>query len=59
MVYPIVKFGNEVLEHEAEAVTEFDTPELHKFVEDMFESMYAAKGWGWPRRRSASPGRSR
>jgi peptide deformylase len=46
MVYPIVKFGNEVLEHEAEAVTEFDTPELHKFVEDMFESMYAAKGVG-------------
>jgi peptide deformylase len=46
MVYPIVKFGNTVLEHEAEAVTEFDTPELHKFVEDMFESMYAAKGVG-------------
>ena len=46
MVYPIVKFGNAVLEHEAEAVTEFDTPELHKFVEDMFESMYAAKGVG-------------
>ena len=46
MVYPIVKFGNPVLEHEAEDVTEFDTPELHKFVEDMFESMYAAKGVG-------------
>jgi peptide deformylase len=25
-------------------VTEFDTPELHKFLDDMFESMYAAKG---------------
>ena len=25
---------------------EFDTPELHKFLEDMFESMYAAKGVG-------------
>jgi peptide deformylase len=46
MVYPIVKFGNPVLEQEAEAVTEFDTPELHKFIDDMFESMYAAKGVG-------------
>ena len=46
MVYPIVRFGNPVLEQEAEAVTEFDTPELHKFIDDMFESMYAAKGVG-------------
>ncbi|HUB31391.1 MAG TPA: peptide deformylase [Bryobacteraceae bacterium] len=46
MVYPIVKFGNPVLEREAETVTEFDTPELHKFLDDMFESMYAAKGVG-------------
>ena len=46
MVYPIVKFGNPVLEREAEDVREFDTPELHKFLEDMFESMYAAKGVG-------------
>ncbi|HWB83115.1 MAG TPA: peptide deformylase [Bryobacteraceae bacterium] len=46
MVYPIVKFGDPVLEREAENVTEFDTPELHKFLEDMFESMYAAKGVG-------------
>ena len=46
MVYPIVKFGDPVLEQEAETVTEFDTPELHKFLEDMFESMYAAKGVG-------------
>ena len=46
MVYPIVKFGDPVLEREAEDVTEFDTPELHKFIEDMFESMYAAKGVG-------------
>ena len=27
-------------------MTEFDTPELHKFLDDMFESMYAAKGVG-------------
>jgi len=46
MVYPIVKFGDPVLEVEAATVTDFDTPELHKFLEDMFESMYAAKGVG-------------
>ena len=39
----IVKYGEPVLEKPAEAVTEFDTPELHKLVDDMFESMYAAK----------------
>jgi peptide deformylase len=46
MVYPIVKFGDPVLEREADTVTEFDTPELYKFLDDMFESMYAAKGVG-------------
>jgi peptide deformylase len=46
MVYPIVKFGDPVLEREAATVEEFDTPELHKFLDDMFESMYAAKGVG-------------
>ena len=46
MVYPIVKLGDPVLEREAAEVTEFDTPELHKFLDDMFESMYAAKGVG-------------
>ncbi|MGA2325211.1 MAG: peptide deformylase [Bryobacteraceae bacterium] len=46
MTYPIVKYGNPVLENPAETVTEFDTPELHQLVEDMFESMYAAKGVG-------------
>jgi peptide deformylase len=46
MVYPIVKFGDPVLENESATVTDFDTPELYKFIEDMFESMYAAKGVG-------------
>ena len=46
MVYLIVKYGDPVLEREADTVTEFDTPELHKFIEDMFDSMYAAKGVG-------------
>jgi len=46
MVYPIVKYGDAVLEREAEDVTDFGTPELNKFLDDMFESMYAAKGVG-------------
>jgi peptide deformylase len=46
MIYPIVKYGHPVLENPAETVTEFDTPELHKLLEDMFESMYAARGVG-------------
>jgi peptide deformylase len=46
MVYPIVKYGQPVLETKAATITEFDTPDLHKLVEDMFESMYAAKGVG-------------
>jgi peptide deformylase len=46
MVYPIVKYGDPVLEREADNVTEFDTPELNQLVSDMFDSMYAAKGVG-------------
>src|SRR5215468_1897204 len=45
MIYPIVKYGNPVLEKPAEPVTEFGV-ELKKLVEDMFESMYEAKGVG-------------
>lgn len=45
MIYPIVKYGNPVLEKPAAPVTEFDD-ELKKLVADMFESMYAAKGVG-------------
>jgi len=45
MIYPIVKFGNPVLETPAAPVTEFGD-ELKKLVEDMFESMYEAKGVG-------------
>ncbi len=45
MIYPIVKFGNPVLEKPADLVTAFDD-ELKKLVEDMFESMYAARGVG-------------
>ena len=46
MLYPIVKYGDPVLEREAEEVADFGTPELDQFLEDMFESMYAAKGVG-------------
>src|SRR5580658_5315383 len=46
MVYPIVKLGDPVLEREAADIKEFDTPELHQLVADMFDSMYAAKGVG-------------
>ena len=45
MIYPIVKFGNPVLEKPAEPVMVFDG-ELKKLVEDMFESMYEARGVG-------------
>src|ERR1700746_2850361 len=46
MTYSIVLYGEQVLEAQAETVTEFDTPELNQLVDDMFESMYAAKGVG-------------
>lgn len=45
-IYPIVKYGDRVLETKATAVSDFDTPELKKLLDDMFESMYAAKGVG-------------
>jgi peptide deformylase len=45
MIYPIVKYGREVLEKPANPVTEFDG-NLEKLVADMFETMYAANGVG-------------
>ena len=45
MIYPIVKYGNPVLEKAAETVAVFDG-ELKTLVDDMFESMYAAHGVG-------------
>ncbi len=45
MIYPIVKYGDKVLETPARPVTRFDE-ELGGLVEDMFESMYAAHGVG-------------
>jgi peptide deformylase len=45
MIYPIVKFGDPVLEKPAAPITKFDG-ELRQLAEDMFESMYAAHGVG-------------
>jgi peptide deformylase len=45
MPLEIVKYPDPVLERPAEPVNEFNG-ELRKFVDDMFESMYAAKGIG-------------
>jgi peptide deformylase len=45
MIYPIVKFGDPVLERPTEPVTVFDD-ELRKLIDDMFESMYEARGVG-------------
>ena len=45
MIYPIVKYGDPVLEKPAAPITDFDG-ELRKLVDDMFESMYAAHGVG-------------
>jgi len=45
MIYPIVKYGAEVLEKPAARIEKFDE-ELRKLCEDMFESMYASQGVG-------------
>jgi peptide deformylase len=45
MLLEIVKYPDPVLERPGKPVTEFDD-ELRKLVDDMFESMYAAKGIG-------------
>jgi peptide deformylase len=46
MVLKILKYGEPVLEKSAEQVTQFDAPRLKQLIEDMFETMYAAKGVG-------------
>ena len=44
-IYPIVKYGDPVLEKPAATITKFDA-ELETLVEDMFASMYVANGVG-------------
>lgn len=45
MILKIVKYPEPVLQQPGEPVTEFNG-ELHKFVNDMFETMYASQGIG-------------
>ncbi|MDP9147578.1 MAG: peptide deformylase [Acidobacteriota bacterium] len=44
-IYPVVKYGDPILEKPSAAVTKFDA-ELEQLTEDMFVSMYAAQGVG-------------
>ena len=44
-IYPIVKFGDPVLEKPGATIKKFDA-ELEALAEDMFSSMYAAQGVG-------------
>ena len=45
MLRPIVKYGDPVLQRQAEPVTTFDE-ELARLIDDMVETMYAAPGIG-------------
>ena len=45
MIYPIVKYGQDLLEKVSEPVAEFNG-NLEKLVADMFDTMYAANGVG-------------
>jgi len=44
-IYPIVKYGDPVLEKAGAPITKFDA-EFEELTEDMFASMYAAQGAG-------------
>lgn len=45
-VREILKMGDPRLLRQAEPVMQFDTPELHTLIEDMFDTMHAANGAG-------------
>ena len=45
-VREILKMGDPRLLRQAEPVREFDTPELHALIADMFDTMHAANGAG-------------
>ena len=45
-VREILKMGDERLLRVAQPVAEFDTPELHRLIDDMFDTMAAASGAG-------------
>ncbi len=45
-VRPILRLGNPYLRQRSAEVTELGTPEIHKLVADMFDTMQAADGAG-------------
>ncbi|MFM7101999.1 MAG: peptide deformylase [Verrucomicrobiota bacterium] len=45
MVLPVVKYGDPILRRRGAAVAEFDDS-LRRFIADLFDTMYAAKGVG-------------
>lgn len=45
MVLPIIAYGDPVLRKETETITK-DYPNLKEFIENMFETMYSARGIG-------------
>ena len=45
-IQPILRIGDPRLRQVSDAVEEFDTPELHDLVHDMFDTMAAADGAG-------------
>lgn len=46
MVLKILKYGEPVLEQPTSAVTDFHSSAFKQLIDDMFETMYAAKGVG-------------
>ena len=45
-VREILTMGNPLLYQRSEEITEFDTPELHALIKDMFDTMAANDGAG-------------
>jgi peptide deformylase len=45
-IRPILKMGDPRLLQQALAVQDFDTPELHALLQDLFDTMHAANGAG-------------
>ncbi len=45
-IRPILRMGDPRLRQIAEPVTQFDSPELHALIADMFDTMHAADGAG-------------
>ena len=45
-VRTVIRMGHPILRRVAEPVTQFDTPELHALVEDLWDTMHASGGIG-------------